>query len=119
MPKTYHFTAEQVAELTNAQKKNKNKIIDKRLEALLLRASGIKREAVSEKTGYSVTHISDMTAAYQKEGLSAIVENHYKANRRNVSVAEEAEFLSVYKKQSESGQLIEVSAIKKAKELNF
>ena len=58
MPKTYHFTKEQVRELETAKKKNKNKNADKRLEALLLRAQNMKREKVAEKTGFCNTIIS-------------------------------------------------------------
>jgi transposase len=111
MPKTYRFSDEQVQELKAAKKKNKNKTVDKRLEALLLRASGKKRAAVSEKTGFCKQYITDLTANYQQNGLGAIVGNHYKGNRRNMSFAQEAAFLASFEEQSEKGQLIEVSEI--------
>lgn len=116
MPKTYQFTEEQVTELTAAKKKNKNKTIDRRLEALLLRAAKVKRERVAEKTGFCKQYITDLTANYQQNGLSAIVENHYHGNRRNMSLAEEEAFLGTFTEQSEKGQLVEVGVIKAAYE---
>lgn len=116
MPKTYQFTEEQVVELTTAKKRNKNKTIDRRLEVLLLRAAKVKRTIVAEKTKFCKQYITDLTANYQQNGLSAITENHYCGNRRNMSLAEEKAFLETFIEQSEKGQVTEVSAIKAAYE---
>lgn len=116
MPKTYQFTEEQIAELTAAKKKNKNKTINRRIEALLLRAAKVKRLLVAEKTGFCKQYISDLTASYHQKGLSAIIDNHYSGNRRNMSLEEEKVLLEPFIGQSEKGQLIEVSAIKAAYE---
>ncbi len=77
MPKIYQFTEEQIREIEEAKKKNNNKNVDKRLEALLLRAQNVNREKVAEKTGFCEQYITVLTAKYRKNGLSAIVENHY------------------------------------------
>lgn len=111
MPKTYQFTKEQIAELESAAKKNKNKNVDKRLEALLLRGQGMKRAAVAEKTKFSISHITQLTSDYQNKGIGAIVENHYPGNHRNLSFEEEEELLKPFMKAAESGQLVEVSEI--------
>ena len=111
MPKTYHFSDEQVAELEVAKKKNKNKNVDKRLEALLLRADGVKRAEVSTKTGFCKQYITDLTSNYHQKGISAIVENQYTGNHRNLSFEEEAALLETFKKAAESGQLVSVSDI--------
>jgi hypothetical protein len=116
MSKTYRFSEEQIAELEAAKKKNKNKHVDKRLEALLLRASGVKRELVSTKTGFCQQYISDLTANYQQNGLSAIVENHYHGNNRNMSFEEESELLASFEKLAEAGQIVEISDILRAYE---
>jgi transposase len=116
MPKSYHFTEEQVAELTAARKKNKNKNVDRRLEALLLRASGLKRELAAEKTGFHKQHITGLTSRYHTEGIGAVTENHYKGNHRNMSYAEEEELLQSFDELAAKGQIIEASAIKKAYE---
>jgi transposase len=111
MPKTYHFSDEQVAELETAKKKNKNKNVDKRLEALLLRAHGVKRADVSAKTGFCKQYITDLTANYNQNGITAIVESKYVGNHRNLSFEEEADLLESFKKAAESGQLVSTSDI--------
>jgi transposase len=116
MPKSYQFSQEQIMELKAAKKANKNKTIDKRLEALLLRAAKVKREEVSKKTGFCKQYITDLTAKYQKDGLTAIVDNHYAGNRRNMSFEEEAALLAEFEEQAEKGQLVEISAIAAAYE---
>lgn len=116
MPKRYEFSEEQIAELESAAKKNKNKNVDKRLEALLLRGQGMKRAEVAAKTGFSVAHITKLTSHYQNDGIEAIVENHYPGNHRNLRFEEERELLQPFVKAAESGQLVEVSAILEAYE---
>jgi transposase len=116
MPKTYRFSKEQIEELEIAAKKNKNKNTDKRLEALLLRAKGLKRSQVAEKTGFTISHITKLTNHYQNGGIDTIVGNHYPGNHRNMSFEEEAEVLEPFVKAAESGQVVEVSAILQAYE---
>lgn len=116
MAKIYQFTSAQIAELSEARKVNKNKTVDKRLEALIMRAEKASRDAVSAKTGFCKQYITDLTANYHKNGLSAIVESHYKGNRRNMSFDEEAAFLAQFESQAQKGQLVEISAIAAAYE---
>lgn len=116
MPRTYHFTEKQVAELETARKKNKNKKVDKRVEALLMRAAKISRDRVSAKTGFCKQYISDLTSSYHQNGLSAITENHQKGNHRNLSLEEEAALLEPFIEAAKAGQQVEISAIRKAYE---
>ncbi len=116
MPKMYKFTEEQVEELKIARKKNKNKKVDKRLEALQLRAEGKNRNEVSTKTGFCKQYITDLTANYHKNGLGAIVDNHYPGNHRNMSFEDEAAILKGFEKAAEEGKVVETSDILKAYE---
>lgn len=116
MPVSYQFTEKQKAELEAARKENKNKRVDKRLEVLLLRAAGVKRAEVAKKTDYSLSQITELTSNYHNNGLSAIVDNHYGGNRRNMSVAEEAALLEPFKEAAKAGQIIETSEILRAYE---
>ena len=116
MPKTYQFTEAQIAELEAAKRKNKDKNVDKRLEALLMRGAKISRAVVSEKTGFCKQYISDLTANYQQNGLPAIVENHCGGNRRNMSFEEEAALLAPFIESAKAGNQVEVSAILQAYE---
>ena len=116
MPKSYQFSQKQIRELETAKKANKNKTIDKRLEALLMRAAKVKREDVCKKTGFCKQYITDLTAKYQQDGLTAIIGNHYAGNRRNMSFEEESALLAEFEAQAEKGQLVEISAIAAAYE---
>lgn len=108
------FSAEQIEELKAAKKKNKNKNVDKRLTALLMRAEGKSRKEVADRTGYKYTYLTRLVTKYLTGGLEAIVENHYPGNRRYMSYQEEEEFLERFCKEAESGQIVEVSKIKEA-----
>ena len=112
----YHISEEQVSELEGARKKNKDKNIEKRLKALLLHAEGKKREEIAQQTGFVKTYISELVSKYCNRGIASIVENHYPGNRRNLSFAEEEALLEPFKKAAAAGQIVEVSAIKRAYE---
>jgi len=116
MPIVYQFSEEQVAELESAKKKNKDKKIDKRLEALLLRAQKVSRDAVSKKTGFCRQYITDLTSLYHNQGIAAVTGNHYRGNHRNMSIAEEEEILMAFEKAAGSGEIVEVSDILRAYE---
>ena len=111
MPKSYKISEEEIRELEACRKKNKDKNIEKRLKALLLRAQGKKCAEVARQTGYASSYISELTANYCNNGLSAVAQNHYPGNHRNLKVEEEAELLDSFKKKAEQGQIIEVSEI--------
>jgi transposase len=111
MPKSYQITKKQVVELEATRKENKDKNVERRLKALLLRAQGIKRAEVASQTEFATSYISELTAKYCNQGLSAIVENHCGGNHRNLSFAEEEALLEPFKKLAESGQIVEVSEI--------
>ena len=116
MPTEYQIDERQVAELEAARKKNTNKNVEKRIKALLLRAEGKKREEIAQMTGFAKTYISQLVANYSKNGLSAIAENNYPGNHRNLSYEEEAELLESFKDKAEQGQIVEISTIKAAYE---
>ena len=116
MPTIYKINDEQVTELESARKKNTNKNVEKRIKALLLRAYGKSRAEVALLTGFAKTYISQLVANYCNNGLSAISENNYPGNHRNLNPEEEAELLETFKKKAEQGQIIEVVTIKAAYE---
>ena len=114
MNRRHEITEEQVVELEAARKENKNKNVEKRLKALILFAGGLKREEIAKQTGFAKSYISEIVAKYVKLGLEAITGNNYHGNRRNMSVAQEAEFLAAWRKRAEQGEMVEVSEIKNA-----
>jgi len=116
MPKRYRINEEQARELKEARQKNKGKNVERRIKALLLHAEGEDRSRIAEKTDFAKTYISELVSKYCNNGLSAIVENNYHGNHRNLSIAEEEAVLAPFKKAAASGQIIEVSEIKRAYE---
>ena len=114
MAKRYHISDEQVNELQQARRKNKDKNIDKRLNALLLHAQGYSHAEVAERTGYASTYVGVLISKYCRNGIQAIVEKKYYGNRRNMSFQEEEEFLKDYKEQASKGQIVNIADIKNA-----
>lgn len=112
----YEISLEEKIELEAARKANKDKRIEKRLLVLVMRAEGKANAEIAEKTGYSLSRVGEWVSRYRKQGIEGILENRYKGNHRNMSYAEEAEFLRGYREQAESGQLVEISAMKAAYE---
>ncbi len=112
----YRITTEQKQEIEHARKLNKNKRVENRLRALVLRAEGTELNEIAKITGYSRSYVNRLIATYCKEGIGAIVENHYAGNRRNMSLEEEAALLETFKQKAEQGQIIEVREIKAAYE---
>lgn len=111
-----YISKTQEEEIEAKRKKNKNKNVERRLKVLLMHAKGKSRTEIAMRTGYSNTHISKIVAKYVDQGMSAIADNNYRGNRRNMSIEEERNFLEKFKKQASEGQIIEISTIKKAYE---
>jgi transposase len=116
MPKRYKISKEQVAEIEEARRENKNKNVEKRLKALQLHAEGKKRAEVADKTDFAETYISELVSKYCKKGIGAIIENNYKGNHRNLSFEEEESLLEPFRKAAQAGQIVEISEIKQAYE---
>lgn len=111
MPTSYKFSEAEKADLEAARRKNKNKNIERRLKALLLRAQGVKRAEVAQQTGVATSYVSELTAKYRKYGIEAITGNHYKGNRRNLSYEEEEALLEPFREAAAAGSVVEVSVI--------
>lgn len=114
MEMKYKFSAEQYAEIKAAQKKNRDKQIERRMRVLVMRSEGKRLREIAEATGYGHAHITNLIRKYFEEGLSAISEKHYGGNHRNMSVEEEADFLEPYQQQAEEGRILNVGEIEAA-----
>ncbi len=110
----YTFTEEEIAEIQEARRKNRDKNVDRRLKALELKAEGRTGQEIAEITDYNPGYISKLAAKYRKGGIEAITGNHYGGNRRNMTYEEEAEFLEQFVHAAEGGHITNVSAIKTA-----
>ena len=119
MPKSYHFSEDQIEELNKARKLNKNKAVEKRLKILLLRAQGVKRKEIVESESISINHITKLTYLYQTKGITGVTKSNYGGNHRNMSYEDECKLLEPFIKASEAGKIVEVSAILRAYEENL
>lgn len=111
MAKSYAISQSQLVEIETARKKNRNKNIERRLYVLVMRAEGKSLEEISEKTGYHISTASKLIARYMRDGISAIAENHYKGNRRNMSFEEEAAILAPFIERAERGEMVDIKKI--------
>ena len=111
MAKSYEISQSQLLEIEAARKKNRNKNVERRLYVLVMRAEGKSLEEISKKTGYHISTASKLIARYMRDGISAIAENHYKGNRRNMSFEEEAAILAPYIERAERGEMVDIKEI--------
>ena len=111
MAKSYEISQSQLLEIEAARKKNRNKNVERRLYVLVMRAEGRSLEEISEKTGYHISTASKLIARYMRDGISAIAENHYKGNRRNMSFEEEAAILAPFIERAERGEMVDIKEI--------
>lgn len=111
MAKSYEISQSQLREIEAARKKNRNKNVERRLYVLVMRAEGKSLEEISEKTGYHISTASKLIARYMRDGISAIAENHYKGNCRNMSFEEEAAILAPFIERAERGEMVDIKEI--------
>ena len=90
MAKMCEITESQRTEIEEVRKKNRNKNIERKLRALVLRAEKKGLKEISDLTGYHYVTVSNIISQYVNNGIGAIIENHYRGNRRNMSFEEEA-----------------------------
>ena len=76
----YKFNLEQYVEIKAAQKANRDKQIEKRLNVLALRCEGKNLKEIASITGFRHAHISNLIRKYHEEGLQAVSEKHYFGN---------------------------------------
>ena len=114
MASRYQFRNEEIKEIEQARKNNKDKRAESRLKALELRAKRASANEVAEATGFHAGSVTRLVAKYRDRGIEAIAGNHYGGNHRNMSVEEEAAILEPFKERAEKGELVEISEIAKA-----
>lgn len=108
----YKFTKEQKGEIEKARRENKEKQTERRLNALSLRADGVKLEEIARRTGYQRSSVSALIRKYFQQGLKAVVGNHCGGNRRNMSVEREAALLEKHREKAEKGHMLDVQEFK-------
>lgn len=112
MAQVYKFSEEEIEEIVQARRENKDKRVEARLKALEMRARNVKASEIAELTGFHSAYISQLAAKYKKGGIEAITGNHYGGNRRNMSFEEEAAILAPFRERAAKGEMIEIKEIK-------
>ena len=112
MAQVYKFSEEEIEEIVQARRENKDKRVEARLKALEMRARNVKASKIAELTGFHSAYISQLAAKYKNGGIEAITGNHYGGNRRNMSFEEEAAILAPFRERAAKGEMIEIKEIK-------
>lgn len=116
MPKTYKIDGADLIKIAEARKANQDKQVEKRLHAVILRGEGKKNREIAEQLETSSKVVSRWVSMYVRDGLDSLLPKKREARRRNMSYAEEEEFLAAFEKQAQVGRVVEVSDIKAAYE---
>jgi transposase len=116
MPKRNIITEEQLEEIKNARKNNKDKYVEKRLKTLQLHAEGNKRAEIAKQTEFSAQYITTIVSKYCENGLESVMGGKSGGNNRNMSYEEEESILEKFAKEAEEGHIVETGAIKRAYE---
>ena len=103
----YQFSEEEIKEVAQKRRENKDKQAEARLKALELRAKGAKAHEVAA-AGFHAAYVTQLVGKCRNNGLKAIAGNHYGGNHRNMRVEREADILAPFKARAEKGELIEM-----------
>jgi transposase len=114
MPKTYTISKEDITRIEAERRNNRDKQVDKRLHAVVLRGQGKTNDEISARLGTSTDVVSRWISAYAKSGTKALLPKVQKKRPKNMSFEEEAKILAEFEAKAESGQIVEVSEIKAA-----
>ena len=115
MASKYIITKEQLKEIEEARKDNKNKRVEAKLKALAMRGERASAKKI-EATGFHPAYISTLVSKYIHQGIESITHSRYGGNRRNMTYEEETEFLEQFVTDADGGRLTDVSVIKTAYE---
>ena len=109
--KIYQISEAEYEAIESMSRVNQYKDVDKRLQVLLLRYEGKTDREIGEKLGYHRKRVSQLCSEYKQVGLEEYARRKYGGNHRNLSIEEEAAFLSKFKEAAETGQVPTVSEI--------
>ena len=112
MPKTYKITEEQIAEIREYRKKNKDKIVEKRLRAVQMRGEGRRYREIGEAVDAHPTVVSRWVCEYERWGINALKRGRYAGNRRNMSLDDESRFIAEYKERARRGEFVTAKEIR-------
>ena len=86
MAKMYEITESQRTEIEEVRKKNRNKNIERKLRALVLRAEKKGLKEISELTGYHYVTVSNIISQYVNNGTNDSFSGKKTKNSRSCSM---------------------------------
>ena len=114
MPKTYTISQEDICAVEELRKTNRDKQVDKRLRAVVLRGQGNKNKDIAKTLETSTDMVSRWISAYAKWGAEALLAKPRPGRPTSISFDEEAKLLAEFDAKAEAGQIVEISDIKLA-----
>jgi hypothetical protein len=72
MASKYIITKEQLKEIKESRKDNKNKRVEAKLKALAMRGEGASAKKISEATGFHPAYISTLVSKYIHQGIEKL-----------------------------------------------
>jgi len=114
MAKTHIITEEEYNLIKEKIKHNKNKRVDKRLQAVLLRYEGKKDVEIAEKLGFTRQHVSLLCSEFKKVGIEEYARHKYGGNNQALADEEEKKILDTFADKAEKGELVTAQDIKAA-----
>jgi transposase len=112
--KKYIITETEYEAAKAAAKTNQNKHVDKRLQVVIMRYEGKKDTEIAEKLSYHRKRVSQLCAEFKQDGLDEYIRRNYGGNNRNMTDAEEKEFLAGFEEAAKNGQLTTIAEIAEA-----
>jgi len=108
------YTIQQIKEVENALKTEKNVRVYKRLQVLHWRMRGKSETEVAELTGVSVWQVFAVKRKYRDGGIGALNVKYIGGNNRKLSLAAEKEQLGKLTEQAQNGLYLRGLELQKA-----
>ncbi|MBR1823457.1 MAG: helix-turn-helix domain-containing protein [Ruminococcus sp.] len=116
MGKTHQISKEEAATIKEYRKKIKDKLTDRRLYAVQLRAQGIRNKDVAERLEVNPKQVSQWCSLYIKGGIEALLPHPRSGRPPKLTYEQEEAILQQFIEKAEAGQIIETSEIRAAYE---
>lgn len=113
-PTKHIITEQEYLAVKEAAKANKLKRVDKRLQVIILRYEGMDDADIAQTLGYHSHYISQLCAAFKKQGLEVYAKHKYGGNNQVIETEKEKEILDSFREEAEYGRVVRASDIKKA-----
>ena len=95
-------------------KTNNHKRVDRRLQVIKMHLEGISQREIAAKLDYTLSWVGKLLKEYRTKGIEEYARHKYGGNHRAMSEEAEAELISQFEDELQSGKLVVANSIKKA-----